>query len=524
MTRDEWLSGFNHAPPAVQEYLLDTVSGQRESAAQTQLNYENDAWDRMMDAVWELVFRKLSYAEFNQRLKQLAGDRKIEDVERAILLQIVLPLADLVTWDVEARMQELHITMAEIQAAPRVSLRPVSYGAAARRIAATAKISVLSEDMVRKLRDVIVSYLKGVRGEEQVKELLVRQQVEGGLGLTKDQAKAFYEAILNFMATTQVMSEQEYALWFQNFQREASVTQAEAAAKSAVTLPEGVTAAEMPRSESKFDPILGKAIDDVLQKIGKLPEQEHMLRRLQNVISTRLRDVRNAVQTRGLLEREEKVGGLGYTPEDAARIADLIEQAYNQNRESIGTEEKQRIEAAQEETKKKVEERKKRESEEHAAWFREKVAASRPESATEQLRELMLHPQVPTEGASKPLSKPSMMDVTPPQQRLTGLAEELGTMDIDSFRRQAKSPDQAAEKIFQKLETLKRESFDRWTEGVAAWRKSPVQQQYLKLVTESFTSATPVAQLVEEKRKTDPKLPTAEELGAIISLNAKIQY
>src|SRR5690242_15339362 len=98
MTRDEWLSGFNNAPPAVQEYLLDTLSGQRESAAQTQLSYENDAWDRVMDAVWDLIFKKLSYSEFAARLKQLAGDRKTEDVERAVLLQIVLPLADLVTW------------------------------------------------------------------------------------------------------------------------------------------------------------------------------------------------------------------------------------------------------------------------------------------------------------------------------------------------------------------------------------------------------------------------------------------
>jgi hypothetical protein len=30
--------------------------------------------------------------------------------------------------------------------------------------------------------------------------------------------------------------------------------------------------------------------------------------------------------------------------------------------------------------------------------------------------------------------------------------------------------------------------------------------------------------LVEEKRKTDPRLPTAEELGSIIALNGKIQF
>ncbi len=120
-------------------------------------------------------------------------------------------------------------------------------------------------------------------------------------------------------------------------------------------------------------------------------------------------------------------------------------------------------------------------------------------------------------------AKPSMIDIVPPM-RLSGLGDELKSMDIETFRRQAKTPEQAAEKIYQKLETLKRENFERWTDGVAAWRSSPLQQQYLRLVTESFSTAKPVAQLVEEKRKIDPNLPTAEELGAIIALNARIQF
>jgi hypothetical protein len=222
---------------------------------------------------------------------------------------------------------------------------------------------------------------------------------------------------------------------------------------------------------------------------------------------------------------------MGFAPDEAARISGIIEAAYNEHRGSIETEEKQRIQSVQEEQKKKIEERKQRESAEHAAWYREKVQNARGDAAVEQLRSIMT--QQPQTGMDSRLrgndtatgtpTKQTMQDIVPPQ-RLSGLAEELGSMDIEAFRRQSKSPEQAAEKVFQKLESLKRESFDRWTEGIDSWRKSPLQQQYLKLVTESFTSARPVAELVEEKRKTDPKLPTADELGAIISLNARIQY
>lgn len=527
MTRDEWLNAFNSAPPAVQTYLLEPTSSQGENNAQTLLAYENDAWDRVMDAVWELIFKKQSRQEFSAKIKTLAGDRKPEDVERAVLQQVVLPLADLLTWDVETRLQELGVPASEIQNAPRVSLRPVSYGAAARRIASNAKISILSEDTVRKLRDVIVSYLKGVRAEEQVKEILQRQQAEGGLGFAKNQAEALFNSMTDFLATTQVMSEQDYASWFQNFQREANADQAEAASKGAVSLPEGVSAAEMPRTENTYDPILGNAVQDCLKKIGAAPATEQLQKRLANIVSTRLRDVRNAVQTRAILEREDRVGGMGFAPDEAARISGIIEAAYNEHRASIETEEKQRIQSVQEEQKKKIEERKQRESAEHAAWYREKVQNARGDAAVEQLRTIMT--QQPQTGVDSRLrgndtsQKQTMQDIVPPQ-RLSGLAEELGSMDIEAFRRQSKSPEQAAEKVFQKLESLKRESFERWTEGIESWRKSPLQQQYLKLVTESFTSARPVAELVEEKRKTDPKLPTADELGAIISLNARIQY
>jgi len=123
-------------------------------------------------------------------------------------------------------------------------------------------------------------------------------------------------------------------------------------------------------------------------------------------------------------------------------------------------------------------------------------------------------------GAAAPV--PTLDTVRAPM-RLVGLNEELAGMTMAEFRRLAKTPQDAAAKILQKLQTLQEESFERWTEGVEAWRESPLQQQYLKLVTESFSSGKPVAQLVEEKRALDPSLPSGEELSAIIQLNSQIQ-
>ncbi|QQR60950.1 hypothetical protein IPH19_00585 [Candidatus Uhrbacteria bacterium] len=523
MTHDEWLEGFNAAPDAVQEYLLGPSSGTAEDAAQTRLAYDNDAWDRLMDAVWDLLFKKSSRGEFEAKLKIVAGDRKPEEVERVVLRWVVLPLADLVTWDVEARLLELGVPIGEIQGAVRVSLRPVSYGAAVRRIASTAKISLLNEEIVRKIRDVMVSVIKGVRSKEQALEILQRQQSEGGLGFAPQQAQAFIAEMETFLATTQVMSEQEYAEWYRNFQQQSNAEEAEAASAKQKSSGDELSGAGMPKPAVSTDPVLEAAIDSGMAQIGDLKLDEYTAKRLRNVVSTRLRDVRNAMQTRAMLERETHVGGVGLAPDVAARVAAIIESTYQTQHSAIDEEQRKRIESMQDEQRKKIDERKQRESEEHAAWYKQKVAGAKGDIAVEQLRAAMQGQVLVDSGQVSVQAKPSMIDIVPPM-RLSGLGDELKSMDIETFRRQAKTPEQAAEKIYQKLETLKRENFERWTDGVAAWRSSPLQQQYLRLVTESFSTAKPVAQLVEEKRKIDPNLPTAEELGAIIALNARIQF
>lgn len=527
MTRDQWLQAFNATPDAVQNYLLDPVSGKQEDTAQSILAYDGDAWNRVMDVVWSLLFQKLTKAEFAIRCKSVAGDRKPEDVEKILLQWLVLPLADLVSWDVESRLSELGLPTVDIQSSVRISLKPVSYGAAVRRVASLAKISLLNEEVVRKLRDAMVSYIKGVRTKEQLLEIMQRSQAEGGLGFALAQASTFVDEMEKFLLSTTVMSEQDFANWYRNYQQTMNAEEAAAAANPLNQSSKLSTEDEqvLPKRMNESAKILDESVEQAIAQIGHLELDDYLMKRLRSVISTRFRDVRNVLQIKDMLVRQSTVGGLGLNPEEAERISSIIETVYNNQRVAIVEEEKKQIEAIQIEQRKKIDERKQRESEEHAAWYKEKVAASKGDAAVGQLRAIMQTQPIPSAAQSAPMSaqKPSMVDIIPPV-RLTGLSEELKNMDIDTFRRQAKTPDQAAEKIFQKLETLKRENFERWTEGIQSWRSSPLQQQYLKLVAESFSSAKPVAQLVEEKRKVDPNLPTAEELGAIISLNARIQF
>ncbi len=523
MKRNQWLEFYDNQPGSVQAFLLSKESDDREYAAQAKLGYDNDAWDRVMDIVWDLLFLKTSRGEFINRVRTLAGDRKPEDVERTVLQWVVLPLADLVPWDVEGRLVELGVPQSEIQSVFRVSLRPVSYGAAARRIASLAKISLLDEAFVTRLRDVMVSYIKGVRDEAQVLDILQRPQVEGGLGFAKQQAEGFVKQMVNFLGNTQVMSEAEYADWFQNYQNDAEQEQASIASSAAKTGDKKTEGMIGEQRERRFDPVLEATINETLKNINLAkPLEEFKLTRLTNLISSRLRDVRNREQIRQMLEREEKVGGMGFDAAESDRITEVIENTYREKRAAVEEEARLKIQAVQEDQKSRVEERKKRESAEHAEWYRNKVMAAKGDEA---LRQIIMEGNKQPIGTSQNQPIRPMVDgIMASTNKLTSLADEMRQMDIEAYRRLSKDPNQAAERVLQKLETLKREGFERWTEGVEAWRSSQLQQQYLRLVAESFSSGRPVAELVEEKRKNDPGLPTAEELGSIIALNGRIQF
>jgi hypothetical protein len=105
-----------------------------------------------------------------------------------------------------------------------------------------------------------------------------------------------------------------------------------------------------------------------------------------------------------------------------------------------------------------------------------------------------------------------------------GPVEELRAMTLAEFRRLAKDPSMAVEKILSRVAILSQESFERRIEGIRAWQSSPLQGMYMRLVAESFRSGTPIAELVDTKRRGGEEVPTSAELAAMISLNSTLHF
>lgn len=547
----EWQQRFKKCPQIVQEYFLDSQSGKNEDRAQELLALDTDAWDRVSDPAWVLIFDGMTKPEFREEVKKVAGEHNPDDIERVLLQYIVYPVADLVAWDVDARLQELGVPAAQIQSAFRISLRPMSYGAAARRIAINAKLSVLTEEVARRLREILVSYLKDIRTIEQVKQALQQSQAEGGVGFSREQADRYVEEMQSMQMAVRILSEQEYADWYANFQREATAKlldqplpsqgaadQAKSGSETvSPVIGEGDTVPVVRRTiaSDDYDGLLEAAVEDTTQKLSVTGLDEYLLKRLRNIISTRLRDVRNAIQVKEVLVRDSKVGGLDRHPEEADAMVKVIEESYQAHRSELMAAEQQRIEKMKQAQDQKRDERRKQESEAHADWYRQKVQEANPWAAALQAQsQQSAVPGAPASAAAPVWPAPAASSNAPanaappaidsirPPMRLTSLGSELAGVTLAEFRRMARTPEEATERIWQKLETLKQESYDRWQEGAQAWRQSPLQQQYLQIVAQSFTSGRPVAEIARELHEQDPNQPTAEEIGAILLINNRL--
>ena len=206
----EWNHGYQHCPKIVQDYFLQPQSGENEDKAQELLALDNDAWDRVSDPAWVLIFEGMNKQEFREEVKKVAGVQDPDEIERILLQYIVYPVADLVVWEVEPRLRQLVDSSAQLQLMLRKSLRAISYGVAARRVAANAKLSILTEDVARRLREIVMSYIKDVRTIDQVKDVLQQTQAEGGVEFSEEQAARYADELEKLQIAVQIMSEQEF--------------------------------------------------------------------------------------------------------------------------------------------------------------------------------------------------------------------------------------------------------------------------------------------------------------------------
>ncbi len=108
--------------------------------------------------------------------------------------------------------------------------------------------------------------------------------------------------------------------------------------------------------------------------------------------------------------------------------------------------------------------------------------------------------------------------------KLMGPVDQLGAMTPTEFRRLSTSPSDAVLKVEDLLLALEKQSYDDRVKGVAAWRKSPVNQLYLAMAAAALKDGVPIVEIGSRRRASGDESLSPAEIRAVASLNAKLRY
>lgn len=106
--------------------------------------------------------------------------------------------------------------------------------------------------------------------------------------------------------------------------------------------------------------------------------------------------------------------------------------------------------------------------------------------------------------------------------KVMGPLEELQFLDIMNFRRLGQNPAEITAKVFGKIKLLEREGYDKMIAGISAWKKSPVNRLYLKMMQLAIQNGKTIKEIANQA--SDKNLLTWPEIEAIINLNSRLTF
>ncbi len=263
--------------------------------------------------------------------------------------------------------------------------------------------------------------------------------------------------------------------------------------------------------------------------------------RFKSIVNSRLRDLRDAAETRALVMLPTNQSGLGLTPEQTSKLINLLDAEFLAIQKQTGVaklQEKAAFEAAQTNTHeaRAVEERRALqetldrrylETVKKSKALKERGVILPPSPLT--ANRLPTTAPVPTpklSPASVPLmtgGKQKIEDVKF-TRTVAGPVEELRAMTLVEFRRLSKDPKESTLKIHDRIELLKEQSFEKYVQGVRGWQDSEPNRLYLDLTRTALETGKPVPETIAERTTANQPALTLEEFQAILSLNSQLRF
>ncbi|MDD2785895.1 MAG: hypothetical protein PHS79_03310 [Patescibacteria group bacterium] len=584
MVKKQIYNSFSDLPMGVQDFFLRNVDDVYNSFIDGYSLPEDKFFDGFDAPVLDSV---MGLATFDEAMKKVGEFLTQSNIDVANQSKIIEHLLKHVYWPLREMfgkelMDFIELQKIDVSAWPQTKIlyKPISYNGAVSELVNRLRLYSAGGQMREKLKDLLVSLIKGTRVPDQIKTILMQASEAGGLGFDAAAADKSLVAMQDLIKSVKILDEQEYQDYLTEELRGSDRTTSGSDGEHGTSYevrgtPEddeqiATIKAAMP-SPPKTVTELEKAVEATYERIPDKPKDAYLSERLRHVISSRLRDVRNSIELMSLLQRDSKVGGLDLDKPSAEAWSKIIEDAYTEFHAKIEMEEKGKLEIQLTEQKKKIEEKRLRESEEHNKWYEEKI--KKQQSADVERNQIAqawkkgfdkaeAHPvdiknaavekkkygelinvqrttyDVPSSANTPTVkvsavtaemskqAKPSIVDGVKPVAvpKLHGLSDELSGMTLAGFRRLGKTPADSAAKIKQRLDTLGEEGFEYMAAGTKSWQSSPIMKMYMDLVMKSFAAGKPIGVLSEERRQAGEDVLTKDEIEVLINLNNSLHY
>lgn len=108
--------------------------------------------------------------------------------------------------------------------------------------------------------------------------------------------------------------------------------------------------------------------------------------------------------------------------------------------------------------------------------------------------------------------------------RITSPVDELRYLDLINFRRLSANPNEAFNKIGQKLKVLEDIDYSKMLEGIKAWRQSPINKLYLKMFFKASEEGADIDKVIENLKNSGQDYLSRSEIEALIKFNKVLVF
>ncbi|MFA6512250.1 MAG: hypothetical protein WCV86_03960 [Patescibacteria group bacterium] len=299
-------------------------------------------------------------------------------------------------------------------------------------------------------------------------------------------------------------------------------------------------------SEPSADQVLDAKVADLIREQNLQFDDENLKSRFQMMIKTYIKGIRNGVETEEILCRPEKIGGMGYDKEQAHAIMESAKKQIAKRKDDAGVRELVEEARTIEEAPEGMPSAPTIPSAPQVPIVPPIVMPEKPkiETTTQNIPTSVPVVPDPQKNAGASIEKravtfsqsggsglfrrarglkPAVDDIKAPK-KLAGPTEEIRSMSLEDFQKLGPTPRDRVQKLFSRFVSLQKESFALRMEGVSAWRKSPVYQQYLDIGGESMNTSQSIADVIAARVQKGMPTLTTDDFHYIADLNRQLQF